>query len=47
MPERTSIQIDKDTHKRLRLLSVKTGKKLYELIMDSILLLEEKYRDQM
>jgi len=30
------IEYDKETHKRLKLISVKVNKKLYELIMESV-----------
>jgi predicted transcriptional regulator len=39
----TSIQIDKDTHKRLKIIAAITGKKLYELIQESVISLERKY----
>ena len=45
MSENTSIQIDKDVHRGLKFLSVKTGKKLYELIREALVLLQEKYHD--
>jgi hypothetical protein len=38
-----SIGINEDMHKRLRFLSVKTDKKIYELIEESINFLERKY----
>jgi len=44
--EVTSVQISKIMHKRLRIISAFTGKKLYELINESIDSLEEKYRIQ-
>lgn len=36
------IEYDKETHKRLKLISVKVNKKLYELIMESVFSLRGK-----
>jgi mRNA-degrading endonuclease RelE of RelBE toxin-antitoxin system len=41
----TSIQISKEVHKELKLLAVKTDKKLYELISESLILLKDKYNE--
>jgi hypothetical protein len=40
---RTTIQIDKQLHKRLRIISAFSGKKLYELIKESAEIMEDKY----
>jgi len=45
MSENTSIQIDKNIHKRLKIIAANSGKKLYELIADAVAYLEEKYHD--
>lgn len=42
----TSIQVNKDIHKRLKILSVHNDKKLYELIEEAVTLLEQKYSSQ-
>ena len=39
----TSIQISKEIHKRLKILSVHNDKKLYELIGEAVTYLESKY----
>ena len=39
----TSIQIDKETHKKLKIISTLTDKKLYELIDEAAELLKIKY----
>lgn len=39
----TSIQIDKETHKKLKIISIITEKKLYELIDEAAELLKNKY----
>jgi hypothetical protein len=41
-----SIGIDDILHKRIRLLSVITGKKIYELIKEAIEYLENKYKEK-
>ena len=43
MSDNTSIQIDKETHRGLKILSAQTNKKLYELITEALVLLQEKY----
>jgi len=42
-----SIGIDEEMHQNLKLLSIATHKKIYELIKESIVYLKEKYHDQM
>ena len=44
MNDVTTIQIDKQLHKRLRIISAYTDKKSFELIEESARILEEKYR---
>jgi len=39
----TTIQIDKELHKRLRIIAAHADKKLYEIIEDAATTLEEKY----
>jgi len=46
MSENTSIQIDKSIHRRLKIIAATTGKKLYELVTESVPLLENKYNLQ-
>ncbi len=41
--EVTTVQIGKDVHHRLRIISAHTKKKLYELIKESTEMLEVKY----
>ena len=41
-----SILIESTLHSRLKSLSAKTGKKIYRLIEEAIIFLEEKYRDE-
>jgi len=40
-----SIGINDSMHKRIRMLSAKTGKKIYELILEALTWLEEKYQE--
>ena len=42
----TSVQISKELHKRLKILSVHNDKKLYELIEEATSYLENKYSSQ-
>ena len=44
MNEATTIQLDKKIHKRFRIISAYTDKRLFELLEESVRLLEEKYR---
>ena len=39
----TSVQISREIHKRLKILSVHNDKKLYELIEEAVAYLESKY----
>ena len=39
----TSIQIDKAMHRRLKIIAAHTDMKLYELIREATVMLEEKY----
>jgi len=39
----SSIQINKDIHKRLKIVSAHTGMKMYELIKEATEMLEVKY----
>ena len=39
----TSIQIKKDIHRRLKMISAMSDKKLYELIAEAVIYLESKY----
>lgn len=41
-----SILIESTLHSRLKLLSDKTGKKIYRLIEEAIIYLEEKYKNE-
>lgn len=43
MSEQTSIGISKESLKRLKLLAIYSDKKLYELIDEAIVLLEQEY----
>ena len=42
----TSVQISKEIHKRLKILSVHNDKKLYELIEEAVSYLESKYNNE-
>ena len=42
-----SIGINEHMHKRLKILSIVSEKKIYQLILDAIEYLEEKYRDDL
>ena len=42
----TTIGVSKETRDRLKMLSIISGKKLYELVAESVLLLEDKYNDE-
>jgi hypothetical protein len=46
MSEETSIGISKKLQKRLKLISLYTNKKLYEVIEEAATILEEKYHVQ-
>lgn len=43
MTDVTTIQVEKHLHKRLRIISAYSDKKLFELIEECIVILEEKY----
>jgi transcription initiation factor IIE alpha subunit len=37
------VAIDEELHKRIKILSLESGKKIYSLIEESITILEQKY----
>ena len=43
MRDMTSVQIEKLFHSKLKIISDKSGKKLYKLLEEAILYLEVKY----
>ena len=45
MNDSKMIGVSPSLHQRIKILSAKTGKKMYSLIEEAISWLEEKYRD--
>ena len=45
MKDDKMIAVTPSLHQRIKILSAKTGKKIYSLIEEAVVWLEEKYRD--